>query len=108
MNVVNQHIAANFALYNGDSTEVLKNLPDSSVDFEIYSPPFASLYTYSNSERDLGNCKSTEEFFTHFEFIAKELFRVLKAGRLMSVHCMDIPLMFQSTRPCEGATIAPR
>jgi len=93
MNVVNQHVAGNFALYNGDSTEVLKNLPDSSADYEIYSPPFASLYTYSNSERDLGNCRSSDEFFTHFEFIAKELFRVLKAGRLMSVHCMDIPLM---------------
>lgn len=80
-------------LYNGDSCEVLKGLPDNSIHFEIYSPPFANLYTYSNSERDLGNCRNDEEFFTQFEFIVKELYRVLKPGRLMSVHCMDIPAM---------------
>jgi DNA modification methylase len=93
MNVVNQHIDKNFSLYNGDSAEIMKGLPDNSVHYEIYSPPFASLYTYSNSERDLGNCRNYSEFFAHFEFIAKELHRILKPGRLMSVHCMDMPIM---------------
>lgn len=93
MNVINQYHGKGFSLFNGDSAEVLKAIPDDSIHFEIYSPPFASLYTYSNSERDLGNCKSNDEFFQQFSFIAKELFRVLKPGRLMSVHCMDIPAM---------------
>lgn len=93
MKVINQHIAENFALYNGDSAEVLRGITDSSIHYEIYSPPFASLYTYSNSERDLGNCRNNDEFFTQFRYIAGELFRVLMPGRLMSVHCMDIPAM---------------
>jgi DNA modification methylase len=93
MNVRDQAITDKYALYNGDSCEVLKEIPDNSIHFEIYSPPFASLYTYSNSERDLGNCRSQTEFFTQFEFIVDELFRILMPGRLMSVHCMDIPLM---------------
>lgn len=91
MNVLNQYIDERMALYNGDSCEVLKELPDNSVHFEIYSPPFASLYTYSNSERDLGNCRTRAEFYTQYEFILKELYRVLMPGRLMSVHCMNLP-----------------
>jgi DNA modification methylase len=93
MRVLDQYIGNGYVLYNGDSAEILKAIPDESIHFEIYSPPFASLYTYSNSERDLGNCRTDEEFFEQFNFIAKELYRVLKPGRLMSVHCMDIPAM---------------
>jgi DNA modification methylase len=93
MEVLNQYQGKGYMLYNGDSAEVLKALPDNSIHFEIYSPPFASLYTYSNSERDLGNCKNDGEFMAQFWFIAQELFRVLKPGRLMSFHCMDIPAM---------------
>lgn len=91
MNCIDSHITDNFALYNGDSCEILTEIPSDSIHYQIYSPPFASLYTYSNSDRDLGNCKSDEEFFTHFKFIAKELYRVLKPGRLMSFHCMNLP-----------------
>jgi len=91
--VIDQHITDKYAIYHGDSCEVLKGIPDNTIHFEIYSPPFANLYTYSNSERDLGNCFSSDEFFKHFQFIAEELFRVLMPGRLMSVHCMDIPIM---------------
>jgi len=69
----------------------LTEIPSDSVHFEIYSPPFASLYTYSNSERDLGNSKDKHEFYEHFEFIVKELYRVLMPGRLMAVHCMNLP-----------------
>lgn len=88
---MNQCIDESMALYNGDSAEILKGLPENSVHFEIYSPPFASLYTYSNSERDLGNCKTLKEFYTQFKFIVDELFRVLMTGRLMAVHCMNLP-----------------
>ncbi len=91
MKCKNSHITDNFALYNGDSCEVMTEIPSDSIHYEIFSPPFASLYTYSNSERDLGNCKSDEEFFKHFEYIANELYRVLKPGRLMSFHCMNLP-----------------
>lgn len=91
MNVINQYVDDRMALYNGDSCEVMKEMPDNSVHYEIYSPPFASLYTYSNSERDLGNCKTKNEFYEQFRFIVKELYRVLMPGRLMSVHCMNLP-----------------
>lgn len=91
MNVKNQYVDGKMALYHGDSCEVLTEIPDDSIHFEIYSPPFASLYTYSNSERDLGNCRNHSEFFEQFEFIVKELYRVLMPGRLMSVHCMNLP-----------------
>jgi len=79
------------ALYNGDSCEVLTGIPSDSIHFEVYSPPFASLYTYSNSERDLGNCRTKSEFFEQFEFIVRELYRVLMPGRIMAVHCMNLP-----------------
>ena len=91
MNVKNQYVDDRMALYHGDSCEVLTEIPDNSVHFEIYSPPFASLYTYSNSDRDLGNSKNSTEFFEHFDFIVKELYRVLMPGRLMAVHCMNLP-----------------
>lgn len=91
MNVKQQYIDDDCALYNGDSCEVLTEIPDNSIHYIIYSPPFASLYTYSNSERDLGNCRTRSEFFDQFEFIVRELHRVLMPGRLMSVHCMNLP-----------------
>ena len=91
ISVKDQAITERYALYNGDSCEILRGIPENSVHFEIYSPPFASLYTYSNSERDLGNCRTKSEFFRHFEFIIRELYRVLMPGRIMAVHCMNLP-----------------
>lgn len=93
MDCLDSCITEKFALYNGDSCEILTNIPDNSVHYEIFSPPFASLYTYSNSERDLGNCRNEKEFFVHFKFIVDELFRILKPGRLVSIHCMNYPAM---------------
>lgn len=90
---MNQEIGERFALYNGDCVEVMASLPDASAHYSIYSPPFASLYTYSNSERDMGNSKTFEEFATHYRFAVRELFRLLKPGRLLSFHCFDIPLL---------------
>lgn len=93
MNVKNQYVDERMALYHGDSCEVLTEIPSDSIHFEIYSPPFVSLYTFSNSERDLGNSKNKHEFYEHFEFIVKELYRVLMPGRLMAVHCMNLPTL---------------
>jgi DNA modification methylase len=89
--VIDQAVGKNFVLYNGDCVEVVGALPDESVGYTIYSPPFASLYTYSASERDMGNCRDHDEFFRHFAFLAKDLYRVTKPGRLMSFHCMLMP-----------------
>ncbi len=75
----------------GDCVEVVKSLDTGSIDYSVFSPPFASLYTYSNSDRDMGNSKNYDEFFGHFTFLAHELFRVTKPGRLLSFHCMLLP-----------------
>lgn len=91
--VINQVVTDKYALYNGDSTEVLNNFPENSIDLSVYSVPFQALYTYSNSERDLGNCKTTEEFYEHLGFIVEELYRVTKPGRISACHCMNIPAM---------------
>lgn len=93
MKVINQVFGLNWALYHGDCVEVIKGLPGNSIHYSIFSPPFASLYTYSNSERDMGNCKQEEDFFTHIQFLIDELYRVIIPGRLISFHCMDIPAM---------------
>ena len=89
--VTTQEIGRNYALYLGDSAELLKGIPDDSVHYIIFSPPFGSLFSYSNSDRDLGNCRTYNEFYEQFKYIAKELYRVLMPGRLMSFHCMNLP-----------------
>ena len=88
---IDQVIEKDFALYNGDCVEVVKGLPDNSVHYSIFSPPFSSLYTYSNSDRDMGNSRDDEEFFEHFRFLIRELYRVIMPGRLVSIHCMNLP-----------------
>lgn len=93
MNVLDQMIDDRYAIYNGDSCEVVKNIPDNSIHYTLFSPPFASLYTYSNSDRDMGNSKGDNEFYQHFSYLVKELYRVTMPGRLLSFHCMNIPLM---------------
>ncbi len=91
MNCLDQTTGENFALYHGDCVDVLKGLPPASVHYSIFSPPFASLYTYSNSPRDMGNCRSNEEFFEHFSYLVDELARVMQPGRNVSFHCMLFP-----------------
>ena len=93
MEIIDQTITDNFAMYHGDCVEVIKGIPDNSIHYSIFSPPFASLFTYSNSDRDMGNCKTDEEFNTHFSFLVNDLYRVIMNGRLVSVHCMNIPSM---------------
>lgn len=81
----------NFAAYHADCVDGCKGLPDNSIDYIVFSPPFASLYVYSQSERDMGNSRDHGEFFEHYRFLISELFRVLKPGRLLSFHCMNLP-----------------
>lgn len=82
-----------WALYNGDSCEILKGIPDDSIHYSITSIPFASLYTYSNSDRDLGNSKNYGEFAEHYRFLCAEWFRIMMPGRLVSIHCVNLPAM---------------
>jgi len=89
--VDDQRITDKFAVYNGDCLEAMADLPDGSVDLSVYSPPFCGLYHYSSSDRDLSNCRSYEEFFEHYEFVVRELFRLTPPGRMTAVHCMDVP-----------------
>lgn len=91
MAVLTQQLTDRYAIYNGDCLEVMPQLPDGSVHLSVYSPPFAGLYHYSSSERDLSNARSYEEFFEHYAFVVKELRRVTMPGRITAVHCMDVP-----------------
>ena len=91
VSVKNQYINEKFAIYNGDSVEILQGIPDNSIHYSVTSIPFASLYTYSNSERDLGNSRNYQEFKTHFEFLVNQWVRVMMPGRLISIHCMNLP-----------------
>ena len=75
----------------GDCVDVVGSMEDESIHYSVFSPPFASLYTYSNSVRDMGNVKDHDSFGEHFGFLIGELYRVLMAGRLVSIHCMNLP-----------------
>jgi len=91
MAVIDQTITDKYALYHGDCIPIMEDMPKESIDISIYSPPFGGLYHYSSSERDLSNCKDYKEFFIHYEFVVKEIFRLTKPGRMTCVHCMDVP-----------------
>lgn len=91
MNCIDQTITDSYSLFNGDCVDVLRGLPDASIGYSIFSPPFASLYTYSNSPRDMGNVRTDEEFFEHFGYLVRELRRVMMPGRNVSFHCMLMP-----------------
>lgn len=89
----NEASGESWHLYNGDCCEVIRDIPDDSIGFSVFSPPFASLYVYSDIINDMGNCESDEEFFQHFGFMIEQLYRVIKPGRLCSVHCTNFPAM---------------
>jgi len=90
MKVLDQEFGPDWAIYNGDCVEVVKGIPDNSIHFSLFSPPFASLFTYSDSDRDMGNCKNDRQFLRNFRYLTKELFRVTMPGRLVSIHCMNM------------------
>jgi hypothetical protein len=89
--IADQLLTDRYALYCGDCLEVMPTLPAGSVHLSVYSPPFAGLYVYSSSERDLSNARDYEDFLAHYGFVVREIHRVTMPGRLTAVHCMDVP-----------------
>lgn len=79
-------------LIHGDCIEELRRLPSDTFGFSVFSPPFPEMYCYSDDVRDMGNCASPDEFEQHLSFLAPEIFRILKTGRNIAIHCMDTPV----------------
>jgi DNA modification methylase len=89
--VIDHRIERDYAVYNSDCIEVMQSLPDEKMHLSVYSPPFGGLFCYSSSERDLSNCRDYDQFFEHYAFVVKELFRLTLPGRMTAVHCTDVP-----------------
>jgi len=96
MDVLEQVITDKYSIYNADTVEVAQAMPSDSVHFSVFSPPFASLYTYSNSDRDMGNVRSHDEFWDQYRFLIREQFRVMRPGRNIAIHCMNLPTSKQN------------
>ena len=90
--IIEQEITDRYAIYHGDCVEILKGIPNDSIHYMIFSPPFSNLFCYSASARDMGN-STEEQFYDHFRFAIPEMYRVVMPGRLLSFHCSDIPAM---------------
>jgi len=88
---IDSEVNDDYAIYHGDCVELMKGIPDNSVHFSVYSPPFASLFTYSNSDRDMGNSNTRGEFWQHYKYLIKEHYRTHMEGRIIAVHCMNLP-----------------
>lgn len=89
---LNERHGEDWAAYNGDCVDVMRQLPDASIGFSVYSPPFAQLFVYSESEADMGNSADDAEFIAHYSYLVRDLLRVTKPGRLTAVHCSDLPM----------------
>lgn len=89
--MIDQTITDQYAIYNADCVEIMKALPPEKVHLSVYSPPFGGLFCYSSSDRDLSNCTDYDQFFEHYAFVVRELFRITMPGRMTAVHCMDVP-----------------
>ena len=89
---LNEAHGESYALYHGDCVDVISQLPDESVGFSVYSPPFGNLFVYSSSAADMGNSQSDEDFAEHYTYAVREIFRITKPGRISAVHCSDLPL----------------
>ena len=98
---LNEAHGSGFVAYNGDCVDVMRQLPDSSVDFSVFSPPFSGLYIYNDSAADMGNSADDTEFFEHYSYFVKELFRVMRPGRIVAVHCKDL-VYYQNQRGTAG------
>lgn len=95
VNVLNEAHGENWSIYNSDCVDFASQLPDDSIDFTVYSPPFANLYVYSDSVADMGNNVDDDAFFEQYKFLIREKLRVTRPGRLSCVHCMDLPMSKQ-------------
>ncbi len=91
MNVFDQHHGKTFSAYNVDTVEFTAQLPSDSIDVSVYSPPFAHLFVYSDSERDMGNVGDYDQFKETYRHLVREILRATKPGRTTCVHCSDIP-----------------
>ena len=89
----NTETGEDWTMHRGDCVDAVSRMADESIDYSIFSPPFSSLYTYSASDRDMGNCTGDDEFHAHFGYLVRELSRVTKPGRLLSFHCMNLPML---------------
>jgi len=89
--VIDQVITGDYAIYHADTVEVANGLPGDSVHFSVFSPPFETLYTYSNSDRDMGNSDSAVQFWKHYKFLIAQQYRVMMPGRIVAIHCMNLP-----------------
>jgi hypothetical protein len=96
---IDERHADRWSAYQGDCVDVLRQIPDGSIHFSVYSPPFGNLFVYSDSICDMGNSATDDEFEDHYRYAIREKFRVTKAGRLTAVHCSDLPM----TKWREGA-----
>jgi len=92
VNCIEDAHGESFATYNGDCVHVMSQLPDESIGFSVYSPPFANLFVYSDSAADMGNVKDDDDFESRYAFVAREILRITKPGRITAVHCSDLPL----------------
>jgi len=90
MKVKNEIHAENYSIYNADCMQVLAEMPDSSIDLSVYSPPFAGLYQYSSDPKDMSNCETKEQFLENYEYLVEQMARVTKSGRINAVHCTDV------------------
>jgi len=90
MAVKDQKHTEKYSIYNGDCIETMESLPSNSIDIAIYSPPFAELYNYSSSDRDLSNCVNHKMFFEHYDYVVRQISRLLKPGRICAIHCSDL------------------
>lgn len=91
MAVNDQRVTDKYAIYQGDCIEVMQSMPDGCIHLSVYSPPFGGLYHYSSDDRDLSNCRGYDAFFSHYEFVVRELARITMPGRMSAVHCMEVP-----------------
>ena len=103
--MADKEITDKYAIYQGDCVQVMASLPDASIDMSIYSPPFGGLYCYSSSDEDMSNCKTYEQFFTHYEFCVSHIARLTKPGRLTVVHASDVPTKNHALRDFPGDII---
>ena len=87
---LNEQHGEGFVAYHGDCVDVVRQLPSNSVDFSVYSPPFSGLYIYNDSEADMGNSADDGEFLRHYAYLVQELYRVMRPGRIVAVHCKDL------------------
>lgn len=92
MKCMAQEVHDRWSLFHADTVEVARSLPDRSVDFSVFSPPFSSLYTYSASSFDMGNVRNDADFLRQYGFLVEQMARVMKPGRLVAIHCMQLPL----------------